>query len=167
MPTKPAVPSVNFTGNCDLLSNIMASQEKLKDFGKTSEPWSWKEKEDSNANRMRAAIIASRLTLDRLNEDRRQRKIALNDATDYGAIKNFRIPKLPKCCPEEEESCSQNLRLDKSCNTVKTPGSSKLIRKSEDTPEGKKKMKKKLEDRRQRMVEKLRSDTQVNLKSEN
>ena len=145
-PTKPPVPSTIYSGNCDLLSTIMASQSKLKDFGKTSESPSQQKKEDSNAIRMRAAIIASQAILDRFDEDRKNRQIALNDSTDYRALNNYRIPKLPKSENEAKKSSSQNLPG----NSVKTP------------PLSKKKRLEKLENCRKRMLGKLRSDTQMN-----
>jgi hypothetical protein len=136
----------------------MASQSKLKDFGKTNESLQ-RSYEDSNSNRMRAAIIASRAILDRFDEDRKNRKIALNGTTDYEALKNFRIPKLPKCQTKEEKSSSQNLSPAKSSTAIETsPSNQRQGRKSENMPDGeKKKMLEKLEGRRKRMAEKLRS----------
>ena len=93
------------TGNSDLLGRIMKSQTQLNHFGKTKEESLTRNtKTISSSDRMRAAILSSRSILDRLDEDRRNRQIALDSTADHGVLSNFRIPKVPRQSEDQQPS---------------------------------------------------------------
>ena len=57
------------SGNPDLLGSILASQTQLSEFGKPADGLRTKIRTPSNSSRVLAAILASRATLNRLDED--------------------------------------------------------------------------------------------------
>ena len=70
-PGKPFVAATSSvsSANPDLLGSILASQVQLSEFGKPPDAARTKIRAPSNSSRVLAAILASRATLDRLDED--------------------------------------------------------------------------------------------------